>query len=112
MEKYLKIANKALLGLLMLVPGLMKLFSLTSTAEMLSKITLFSSAPLFWTWILVMSEITFGFAILVDYKLKYSIIPPITILLLGILIVHIGNVSMILLNLVAITAYLMLAYRK
>lgn len=112
MEKYLKLANKVLLGLLMLVPGFMKFFNLTSTIETLSGISLFSWAPLFWIWVLVMSEITFGGMILIEYKLKYAIIPPVIILLLGILIVHIGNVSMILLNLVAVVGYLMLAYKK
>ena len=96
----------------MLIPGFMKLFNLNSTIEMLSGISLFSWAPIFWTWILVMSEITSGGMILMEYKLKYAIIPPIIILLLGILLVHIGNVSMILLNLVVVVAYLMLAYKK
>jgi uncharacterized membrane protein YphA (DoxX/SURF4 family) len=58
--------NRILLGLVMFVPGIMKLFDMGSSkiVEMLSDMVLFSWAPSFWVWILILSEIVFGIAIL------------------------------------------------
>ncbi len=114
MEKYLKLANRVLLGLLMLIPGIMKLFVIGPTAVvgMLSGLALFAWAPTFWAWVLMFSEVVFGGAIIVDYKLKYTVIPPVVILFVAALTVNIGNVSSLLLHLVAVLGYLMLAYKK
>lgn len=57
--KHLQTINRVLLGLVMLVPGLLKLFVTGSSGVtgMLSGIALFSWAPAFWAWILILSEI-------------------------------------------------------
>ena len=114
MQKYLKLANRVLLGLLMLVPGLMKLFVTgpSGVAGMLSGLTLFAWAPAFWAWVLMLSEVAFGLAILANYQLKYTVIPPVIILLVAALTVNIGNASSLLLHLVAVSGYLMLAYKE
>ena len=114
MKNYLKLTNRVLLGLLMLVPGLMKFFVVGSdgVAGMLSGIVLFSWAPVFWAWVLMISEVGFGLAILANYKLKYTVIPPVVILLVAAFAFNIGNMSSLLLHLVAVSGYLMLAYKK
>jgi uncharacterized membrane protein YphA (DoxX/SURF4 family) len=114
MQKYLQLANRILLGLLMLVPGLMKLFVSGSdgVVGMLSGITLFAWAPVFWAWALMLSEVIFGLAVLANFRLKYTVIPPVIILLVAALTVNIGNAASLLLHLVAVSGYLMLAYRE
>ncbi len=114
MQKYLQLVNRILLGLLMVIPGLMKFFVIGPDAVtgMLSGIVLFAWAPAFWAWILMFSEVIFGLAILANYKLKYTVIPPVVILLIAALTVNIGNPSGLLLHFVAVSAYLMLAYKE
>ena len=106
-----------LLGLLMLVPGLMKLFVMGPSAitGMLSGISLFAWAPAFWAWILILSEIIFGVLILAKYKLKHTTIPPMIILAVATLFVTINWNSLgetqwttVLFHLIAITGYWML----
>lgn len=106
-----------LLGLLMLVPGLMKLFVMgpSAVAGMVGGIVLFSWAPALWAWILILSEIVFGALILAKYKLEYTTWPPMIILAVATLFVAIqwsalGSTSWpnVLLHLIAITGYWML----
>jgi uncharacterized membrane protein YphA (DoxX/SURF4 family) len=113
-----KSAHKAmwiLLGLLMLIPGLMKLFVMGPSAVtgMLSGIALFSWAPAFWAWILILSEIVFGLLILAKYKLELTVWPPIIILAVAVLFVTINwgdlmstSWPSVILHLIAITGYL------
>ncbi len=77
--------NRIVLGLLMLVPGLFKLFVFKSSGVtgMLSGMAFFNLMPGFWAWVLILSEIVFGIAILANWKLKYTVIPPIIILLVA-----------------------------
>ncbi len=107
----LKTINRWLLGLLMLVPGLLKLFStgVAGVTGMLSGIALFAWAPGFWAWILILSEIVFGIAILANYKLKYTVIPPMIILLVAAFAFNWGRWSSFLLHLVAISGYSLIA---
>lgn len=106
--------NWILLGLLMLVPGLLKLIVSGPSAitSMISSIVLFAWAPLFWAWILILSEIIFGVLILAKWKLNYTTIPPIIILAVATLFLLIKWTSLtstswssVLLHLVAITGY-------
>ena len=110
-------AHKAmwiLLGLLMLIPGLMKLFVMGPSAVtgMLSGIALTSWAPSFWAWVLILSEIVFGALILAKYKLELTVWPPMIILAVATLFVAINWSNLgatawpnVLLHLVAITGY-------
>ncbi|MBI2045699.1 DoxX family membrane protein [Candidatus Pacearchaeota archaeon] len=110
--------NRILLGLLMLVSGLLKLFVVGAdgVSGMLSGIVLFSWAPFFWAWLLMLGEIISGAAILANYKLKYFAIIPIIVLVIatlfmGINLANLGQTSwsVVLLHLVAISNYVLLA---
>ena len=107
-EKEFLMLNRILLGLLVLVPGIMKLFVMGpgAVAGMLSTLSLFAWAPAFWAWILILSEILFGIAVLANYKLKWTTIPPAIIMTVAGFSFYINNMSMLLLHLVAASNYL------
>ena len=106
--------NRILLGLLILVAGLTKLFvaSLSKVIEMLSSNVLFAWAPGFWAWVLILSEIVFGIAILASWKLKYTVWPPIVIMLVAAFTVYWGNWSSFIMHIVVASNYLMLSYKS
>jgi len=112
--KELQTKNRWLLGLTMLIPGLLKLFvsSPSGVFNMLSGNVLFSWAPMFWAWVLILSEILFGIAILAKYKLEYTIIPPMIILLVAAFTVHWGSWSSFLLHLLAVSNLALLSKWK
>ena len=109
-HKNILTANRNLLGLVMLVPGLLKLFSIGSAGvtQMLSGIALFAWAPGFWAWILIISEIVFGIAILASWKLEYSVWPPVIIMLVAAFTISWGNWPTMLMHLVIASNYLLL----
>src|SRR3989338_1045578 len=106
--------NRILLGLLILVAGLTKLFvaSPSKVIEMLSSNVLFAWAPGFWVWVIMLSEIVFGIAILASWKLKYTVWPPIIILLVAALTLARNNPANLLLHLVAIANLWLLGSNK
>ena len=110
--QWVNLTNRIFLGLLMFVPGILKLFinGHSGVTGMLSGI----GFPIvgFFAWILIFSEIVFGVAIMVNWRLRYTVIPPIIILLIATFTVHLGNYSSMLLHLVAVTNYLLIAYKK
>ena len=109
--KNLQIINRVLLGLVMLVPGLIKLFG-TGAAGIsgwLGAMALFAWAPMFWAWVLILSEILFGLAILANWKLEWTTIPPMIILVIAAFTVHWGNWSSFLLHLLAISNLALIA---
>ena len=77
------VVNRVLLGLLFLIPGLMKLFyiGIAGVTSMIS--TIGFPIPAVFAWILILSEIIFGLAILVNWKLHYTVWPLIVIMLVG-----------------------------
>ncbi len=91
MYKYVGIVNRVMLGLVMLVSGLIKLFVIKpeNVAGMVSGIG-FPVAS-FFTWVLILSEIVFGIAILTKWKLEYSVWPPIVILLVATFTIYFGG---------------------
>lgn len=105
-------SNRVLLGLLMLIPGISKLFITGSTGvtSMLSGIGF--PLAVFFAWLLIIAEIGSGIAIISNWKLKYSVIAPVIILAVATLTVHIGNTTSILLHLVAISNYLLIGYAE
>ncbi len=110
-EKSLGMINRIMLGLVMLVPGLLKLFvsGASGVSGMISGIALFSWAPMFWAWVLILSEILFGIAILAKYELKYTVIPPMIILLVAGLTVAWGSWPSVLMHLTIIANLAVLA---
>ncbi|MBL7059325.1 DoxX family membrane protein [Candidatus Pacearchaeota archaeon] len=113
-EKPLNLLNRIVLGLVMLVPGLMKLFvsGASGVSGMLSGIALFSWAPMFWAWVLILAEILFGIAILAKYKLEYTVIPPVIILLVAAFAMSWGSWGSFFLHLAAISNLALLAKWK
>ncbi|MFB6245985.1 MAG: DoxX family membrane protein [Candidatus Pacearchaeota archaeon] len=114
-------ANLVLLGLLMLVPGLLKLFvqSPSGVSGFLSGMNLFAWAPMFWAIVLIIAEIGSGVAILTRWKLKYTAYIPVIILAVGIVFATdwstVGKTSLwtrVFFHLIAIANYLMLAHKK
>lgn len=117
MFKHMNTVNRVLLGLVMLIPGLLKLFVMgpTAVAGMTGSIFLFSWAPAFWAWVLILSEIVFGIAVLANYQTKYTAWPPVIILAIATLFVHVkwaalGSTSWsnVILHLIALWGFVML----
>jgi uncharacterized membrane protein YphA (DoxX/SURF4 family) len=109
-----KFINRMLLGLLMLVPGLMKLWAYIQTPDtwfvpgMLSSLHL--PAPGVIAWILVAAEILSGLAILANFKLQYAIWPPVVILLIAAFTMNLSNPSGLLLHLAAVSNLLLIGW--
>ena len=82
---------RVLLGLLFLIPGISKLMNPDMIIGMLGGLG-FPSAALFG-WILILSEIVFGIALVIGFKVKYAVWPLIIILAVAILTVHIKDVE-------------------
>ena len=110
--KYIVITNRILLGLLMLVPGLLKLFVYkpAGVVEMLSGIGF--PVATFFAWFLILSEIVFGIAILSRWKLEYTVWPPIVIMLVAAFTVAWDSWPTFLMHLVIASNYLLLGRSK
>lgn len=100
--------NRILLGLVMLVPGIFKLFVLgpDGVVGMLSGIALFSWAPLFWAWVLILSEIFAGIAILTKWNMKIATSLAAIIIAVAAFTVYLEDVSNILIHLTLVTNYM------
>lgn len=82
-KDYVKTLNLVLLGLVMLLPGLMKLFIIKPSAVTSMLTGIGFPIPMFFAWVLILSEIIFGLAILARWKLNYTVWPPIIILVIA-----------------------------
>ena len=100
--------NQVLLGLVMLVPGLLKLFVMgpSVVVSMLSGIGF--PAPTFFAWLLILSEIGFGAAVLLGWKLQYTTIVPAIILVVAGLTVYMTQYPTLLLHLVVASNFVAL----
>jgi putative oxidoreductase len=107
-HKNLQILNRILLGLVMLVPGLLKLFVMGSSAVVGMLSNMGFPAATFFAWVLILSEIVFGIAILANWKLKYTIWPPVIIMLVAAFTAALGNWPTFLMHLVIASNYLLL----
>jgi len=109
-----KLINRILLGLLMFGDGLWKLFFLGPSAMVgtIASITIFGWAPNFWVWVLILSEIVFGAAILANWKLKYTVVPPMVILTVAAFTIYWGKWTNFLLHLAVVSNYALLAHWK
>jgi uncharacterized membrane protein YphA (DoxX/SURF4 family) len=85
--------TRVLLGLVLLVAGLMKLLVMghAAVSGMLGGMSLFSWAPGFWAWVLILAEILSGIAIVANYKMKWSTVPGIIIFVVATFTAHRGN---------------------
>lgn len=103
------LANRILLGLVMLVPGVMKLFVVSPSGVTGMLTSLGFPMPSLLAWILIFSEIIFGLAVLANYKLRYTTIPPMIILVIAAFTASISSIPSILLHLVAVSNYMVFA---
>ena len=100
--------NWFLLGLLMLIPGLLKLFVL-KPAAIVGMLTGFSfPLPIFFAWVLIIAEIGSGVAILAKWNLRYVVWFPIIILVIATFIANWGNWSGMILHLAVASNYWLL----
>lgn len=116
-SKSVWMVNRILLGLLMLVPGLMKLFVYGPSGVTAMFAGMGFPVPALFAWIVMLCEVVFGVAILANWKVKYTAWPPIVILLVAVLVTlpwsNIGSTQWpsVLLHLVAISSYWLLSIR-
>lgn len=106
-----RLVNRIVLGLLMLVPGILKLF-VFKPAGVTSMLAGFGfPAPSLFAWILIIVEIATGLMILANWRMNIAAWPPIVILLVATVVTTDWadpQIPNILLHLVAITGYWML----
>ena|SRR3989344_336259 len=98
-------ANWLLLGLVMLVPGLLKLLVIKPSAIVGMLSGMGFPAPVFFAWVLILSEIVFGALILAKWKLHYTVIPPMIILVIAAFTANWGNWAGLLLHLLVASNY-------
>jgi putative oxidoreductase len=82
--------TRVILGLVMLIPGLMKLFVMGSSAFAGMLAGLGFPAATFFAWVVIISEIIFGLAIIANYKVRLTAIPPLIIVLVAAFTVHLS----------------------
>jgi putative oxidoreductase len=106
--KQIGMLNRVLLGLTMLVPGLLKLFVMKPAAiiDMLGGFGF--PVPVFFAWVLILSEILFGIAILGNWKLRLTVWPPVVILVVATFTAHMGNWPNMLVHLTLASNYWLL----
>lgn len=80
---------RTMLGLLFIVPGIMKLMNISIPTAMLDAIG-FPAAGIL-AWILAISELVFGIAVLAGFKVKYAVWPLILVLVVATITVHIPS---------------------
>jgi len=107
MLKYAKKINWILLGLVMLIPGLLKLFVMKPAAieGMLAGLG-FPAAGVF-AWILILAEIGAGVALLANWQVKHIVWLPIVILVVATFTAHLGNYPNMLVHLTLASNYLL-----
>ena len=111
MDKHFKehaiFVNRILLGLVMLTPGLLKIFVMGVDQVQGMLVGLGFPAAGLLAWVLALSEVGFGLAILVNWKTKYTVIPPIIILLVAAFTVNWGSWPSVLTHLVVASNFWM-----
>ncbi|MDP2628445.1 MAG: DoxX family protein [Nanoarchaeota archaeon] len=106
-------AVRVLIGLMFVIAGYNKLMNPSGVEAMLSGMSFFAWAPGFWAWVLLLSELIFGLALVVGYKVKYSAWPLVVIMVVAwIRIISSGNVlsSTAFLHLITAVILVMIAY--
>lgn len=90
-QEYAPTIIRIMMGLLMFVPGLSKLMNPSGIIGMLGGLGFPAAA--FFGWLLLLSEIAFGAAVIVGWKLEYTVWPLVLILAVATITVHIPNLS-------------------
>lgn len=109
---YYKLINRVLLGLLMLVPGLFKLFAFKPSGVSAMLEGFGFPAAMFFAWVLIILEIASGLMILANYKMNYAVWPPVVILIVAAVVTLMNaaqpDIVGLLLHLTAASNYLLL----
>lgn len=100
--------NWILLGLVMLIPGLLKLFVMGPAAVTGMLAGIGFPAAAFFAWVLIILEILTGALIFARYKLQYVAWIPAIILVVAALTVHWGDWAGVLVHLALASNYLLL----
>ena len=79
------------LGLLFVVAGIGKLLDPEGISGMLGSLGF--PAPTFFAWLLLLSEIVFGLAVLVGWKLNYTVWPLVVIMVVALVLVHLKTLG-------------------
>ncbi len=82
---------RIVLGLLFIIPGIMKLMNPAGPTGMLTGLGF--PAPAFFAWVLLLSEIIFGISILIGWKVKYTVWPLVLIMVIATITVVIPNMG-------------------
>lgn len=85
-KNYAATALRLGLGVLFIFMGLGKLQNTNGVVQMLQGIGF--PLPIFWTWLLLLSEIIFGILVLIGFKVKFTTIPLIIVILIAIVTVQ------------------------
>jgi len=78
---------RVVVGIMFVLTGLAKLMNPDIPINLLSGIGFFSMAPVFWAWVLLLSELVFGVLVFVGYKVKYTAWPLALVLVVAALTV-------------------------
>lgn len=78
-------------GLLMLIPGISKLMNPSGIIGMLGGMGIPLATAM--GWILILSEILFGASLILGWQTKYTVWPPVVILTVATLMVHLPNIG-------------------
>jgi putative oxidoreductase len=99
-EKYIVVAVGVLIGAMFLIAGLTKAFVSGPNGVAGFFGSLGIPAPLFFAWVVMLSEIVFGLLVIAQYKLKYTAWPLVVIMVVSAFLVQWGNWSSFLMHLI------------
>ena len=104
-------ANIVMLGLVMVIPGLLKLMDALNGGDFMFVGMLAGlgfAAPTFFAWAVLTIEILAGLAILFKFHLHYSVLGPIVILLVAVFTANWGNWPLVLAHLALVSNFVVL----
>lgn len=103
-KEYAPVLLRIALALLFIPQGINKLMGIEGTTAFLTQLGF--PVPILFVWVLLLSEILFGLAVLFGWKVKYTALPLIVIMAIALLLVTIpsGNLVNIFFHVLAIAA--------
>src|SRR3989344_1545183 len=90
-SKYGPTLLRVFIGVLFIIQGYIKLRNPAGPTGMLTNLGF--PAPVFFAWLLLLSELIFGIAVLVGWKVKYTVWPLVIVMLVATWTVVIPNME-------------------
>ena len=90
-KQYASSILRLVLGPLFIIPGIMKLTNPGMIIGMLGGLGF--PVPVFWGWLLLLSEIFFGTSVLVGWKVRYTVWPLVIVLVVATITVHLPSMA-------------------